>query len=604
MLYISEALVEQANYFKVLHGTMAPTQPILSAKHIRTKNDKTENIDVHTDKELKTDQPSKREVEFSLSDEMDDVKNKEKSDVKDDTRNINKNVSSVVDNQLVTIFEKSDNNSILENALSPPLSPNLTNAQEDTTASPNANSTATIELKIVEQNDKLEIKNDNDEKKCSKNSNDTLNSVEEKQLDKNSSQLDNKTSATNDLTIESKPLEIEEEKITNTSADNLVNDCIVDNAEEMCETMDNSSHLDINKNEPEVKLNYAKVNIENVLDSQICENADYETAVANVSEINNKNNEDDSTIENVTDLEDKVQIKNCGNVLDDKENSAVKKPQQQLQRVKVTEPIQTKSPHQIDENDDDNMSPICSTRPPLNSPRLKSKDILNDLPLTPDSSHSLDSSCEYSTSFEIKTFNAPNIPERSFSSESLNSETSIDSNDSKSSIKLAEAKFSKNGTLERQNSNGPVPQPPATNPTGLQVLMLWDNGITRASSRYISDLLAVTTTLEILNVGKNILSNDFVTSIKQSMKTNASLTSLGLQSVHLSNEGIKTLSEVLDFGGNVTLQRIDLRDNNLQVSGLASLNEVLKSNKSITRIDLDDVPRRPFVSILIFIFSL
>lgn len=37
---------------------------------------------------------------------------------------------------------------------------------------------------------------------------------------------------------------------------------------------------------------------------------------------------------------------------------------------------------------------------------------------------------------------------------------------------------------------------------------------------------------------------------------------------------------------------IDLRDNNLQVSGLTSLNEVLKSNKSITRIDLDDVPRR------------
>lgn len=583
----------------------------ITVKQIQTKNDKTENVDVQNDKKVNTDQLAKPEVETSSSNEIEEVKNEVKADIKDDSENVNNN-SSVEDDQLVTILEKSDDSNFIQNPLSPPLSPKLvTNAQGNisptttttksttavvsTTEIPTTDLGVPIELKIVEQNDELtksgskeEVSPDNNE---ATKSNHSLQSVQQMQLDKHSSQLDNKYKGTKNLPIETKT-DIQEANITNPSTkDNLLRDCIVDNAEEVCENMDNS-HLDINKNEPDVKLKYAKVNIEDVLDSQICENTEYETAVANVSEINNKSNElsDDSTIKNVTDLDEKVQNENCGDVLKNKINIVNKKEQQnqqkqQLQHADVTEPklIQAKNPHQSDENDDDNMSPICSTRPPLNSPRLKTKDMLNELPLTPDSSHSLDSSCEFSNSFEIKTFTAPSIPERSFSSESLNSETSVDSNDSKSSIKLAEAKFSKNGTLERQNSNGPAPPPPTSQPTGLQVLMLWNNQITRASARQISELLSVTTTLEILNVGKNVLGNDFVTNVKQSLKTNVSLISLGLQSAHLSNEGIKTLSEVLDFGGNVTLQRIDLRDNNLQVSGLTSLNEVLKSNKSIRR---------------------
>lgn len=178
----------------------------------------------------------------------------------------------------------------------------------------------------------------------------------------------------------------------------------------------------------------------------------------------------------------------------------------------------------------------------------------------------------------------------------MNSETSVESNDSKSSIKLAEAKFSKNGTLERQCNSDASALPAVTTPNGLQVLMLWNNNITRKSAQSVADVLSATTTLEVLNVGKNILSNDFIANIKASLKANTSLTSLGLQSVHLTNEGVKTLSEILDFGGNITMQRVDLRDNNLQVTGLTSLNEILKSNKSIIRIDLDDTPRRNHVS--------
>lgn len=190
-------------------------------------------------------------------------------------------------------------------------------------------------------------------------------------------------------------------------------------------------------------------------------------------------------------------------------------------------------------------------------------------------------------------------PERSFSLESLNSETSVDSNDSKSSLKLAEIKFSKNGTLERQQqqaANSAISPVPHSQQTGLQVLILWNNRITRSSASPISKLVAATTSLEILNVGRNVLSNEFLSNVKQSLKANTSLASLGLQSAHLTCAGIKTLAEILEFGGNATLQRIDVRDNHLQVAGLTALNDVLKSNKTVTRVDLDDVPRRAYVS--------
>jgi protein phosphatase 1 regulatory subunit 37 len=63
----------------------------------------------------------------------------------------------------------------------------------------------------------------------------------------------------------------------------------------------------------------------------------------------------------------------------------------------------------------------------------------------------------------------------------------------------------------------------------------------------------------------------------------------------LSDNAAKTLAEVLEFGGNSTLQRIDIRDNNIQTTGLSNINEALKSNKTVTRIDIDDTPRRAMV---------
>jgi protein phosphatase 1 regulatory subunit 37 len=195
----------------------------------------------------------------------------------------------------------------------------------------------------------------------------------------------------------------------------------------------------------------------------------------------------------------------------------------------------------------------------------------------------------------------------------------VESNDSKSSIRLIESKFNNrnNGTLERQqqtvntissSSSSPSQQQQQQHqnqqqqqnvitssgdskpPTGLQVLILWNNNLTSACSASAADLLECTEYLQIINFGHNPIGNEFLIDTKSSLKSNESLTSVGLQATNLSCDGLKVLGEILQFGGNSTLQRIDLRNNNVSVAGLTALSEALKSNKSIVRIDLDDLP--------------
>lgn len=521
----------------------------------------------------------------------------------------------------VTKLQKNDNNNIATFQKCESVEPTTTTttATTTTTTSEKDSQPSVCELKIVEKVEQSpnDSKNDNDDDTSSivtSNSGNSLDSPEknadETIEDNNNGTMDvgdggdgggKHTQESNELTHTEQSIDLAAQQSTIQSKEDLT-----DSLSDTPSAIIDDCQLDINENKSDMKLNYAEVvKVESsTLDGQLCENKNFSIGDDNSSDYIDNRKHENSENNSSSDLDDKVQIitdssspaeSNCA-VVDNnvKRNIGCSSPK----------PIQITNAARHDDPDEE-MSPICKVRLPLNSPRLnKSKDILGELPLTPDSSHSLDSSCEYSTPFEtMRVYNASSIvPERSFSSESLNSETSIESNDSKSSIKLTESKFSKNGTLERQNNACAFAAPSITTPNGLQVLMLWNNRVTRDSAQSISKLLSATTTLEILNVGKNVLSNDFVANIKTSLKTNTSLTSLGLQSVHLSNDGIKTLSEILDFGGNVTLQRIDLRDNNLQVNGLTSLNEVLKSNKSITRIDLDDVPRRVSVSIVLFCY--
>lgn len=184
--------------------------------------------------------------------------------------------------------------------------------------------------------------------------------------------------------------------------------------------------------------------------------------------------------------------------------------------------------------------------------------------------------------------------ERSFSSESLCSETSIESNDSKSSIRLIENKFNnRNGTLERQTSHvystSPYIYYDEKQPTGLQVLILWNNNITSKSSSSAFDMFESAEFLEIVNFGQNPIGDEFLIETKTAIKANKSLSSIGLQATGMSNMGLKCIAEIID--GNMSLQRIDLRNNEFSAPSLMALFDALRTNKNLIRIDIDDSPK-------------
>ncbi|XP_065358025.1 serine-rich adhesin for platelets [Calliphora vicina] len=187
---------------------------------------------------------------------------------------------------------------------------------------------------------------------------------------------------------------------------------------------------------------------------------------------------------------------------------------------------------------------------------------------------------------------------RSQSTDSLCSDNSLDGSIGSGDMNFSSSshlndKITKNDTLTRQQRPmDATPEFGTRTPGGLKALAVWNNNLSKEAGLYISDLLAETVSLELLNIGKNCLSNEFITSVKESLTKNTTLTTLGLQSAHLSAKGIETLSSVLTFGGNSTLRRIDIRDNKLEVESLAKIAEVLKSNTTVTQIDIDDEPKR------------
>uniref|UniRef100_A0A1B6GJU9 Protein phosphatase 1 regulatory subunit 37 n=1 Tax=Cuerna arida TaxID=1464854 RepID=A0A1B6GJU9_9HEMI len=125
---------------------------------------------------------------------------------------------------------------------------------------------------------------------------------------------------------------------------------------------------------------------------------------------------------------------------------------------------------------------------------------------------------------------------------------------------------------------------------GLQVLIMWNNHLSRSCGHHLSRIFTASTSLETVNIGQNVLSNEVLHVNKLALQQNRTLLRLGMQSTHLTCEGAVALAEII--ADNRTIQRIDLRDNNLQVGGLMALVLSMRVNQSVTQLDLDDMPRR------------
>lgn len=605
MLYITEALIEQAKQFKSIHesiicnANVMPPKPqtnhkiALSYDESMDVGELNKSISSINDTMLRNvpEAPSKRSVLETLLEthkyiESNNAAVKDsKLDKDGDGAQEHNTVDVAVDNKLQAIFEKSDSNSNVETSIVPFNSLELVELNK--ICESRAAARDDIELKIVEEDelppltyaDILKTSDDSDKDTSAVNVSDglilndpSLNAY----VDNNNSLVDLNPDKSVETCIEQPMSSIQPNE--NPILIDVATETSFDINENNAPSTDRES---INCNEQDLIIFDDKLNDEQQVLSQNLSNTTKSSKTDNDLPIDSP-----CIFPAIDDEDDSVFV----NKIVSSDSSAVESAVIDAQPFDIPLIVSRSPPLNASTE-----TPPATPQTPI-SPNLLSSADTTHLFIS-DSSQSLDSINELGTSFETKGFHISAAPERSFSSESLNSETSIDSNDSKSSIKLTEAKFSKNGTLERQSNNVIIPAA-TTTPCGLQVLVLWNNRVTREAAKSISDLLAVTTTLEILNVGRNVLSNDFLTDIKSSLKSNTSLTSLGLQSAHFTCAGMKTLSEIIEFGGNSTLQRIDLRDNHLQVGGLTVLNDAIKTNKSLTRIDLDDIPRRAYVSVI------
>jgi len=116
-----------------------------------------------------------------------------------------------------------------------------------------------------------------------------------------------------------------------------------------------------------------------------------------------------------------------------------------------------------------------------------------------------------------------------------------------------------------------------------------------------------------------MLTDETLSIVNESLKQNRVLLQLGMQSTELTCDGIITLAEIMETNQVLQvkfslmllmlrcvlyhiflLQRIDLRDNTIQMRGMHALVNVMKKNKTITQIDLDDKPRIRIVSVNIY----
>ncbi|XP_017880088.1 protein phosphatase 1 regulatory subunit 37 [Ceratina calcarata] len=123
---------------------------------------------------------------------------------------------------------------------------------------------------------------------------------------------------------------------------------------------------------------------------------------------------------------------------------------------------------------------------------------------------------------------------------------------------------------------------------GLSILILWNNQLTKKSGPSFARIIGLCKTLETLNIGKNLLTDDTLVAIKDALKKNRVLLQLGMQSTDLTCDGVITLSDIIET--NQVLQRIDLRNNDVRLFGLEALSLAMKKNRSITKIDLDERP--------------
>jgi Ran GTPase-activating protein (RanGAP) involved in mRNA processing and transport len=122
--------------------------------------------------------------------------------------------------------------------------------------------------------------------------------------------------------------------------------------------------------------------------------------------------------------------------------------------------------------------------------------------------------------------------------------------------------------------------------TALTTLELWNNRLGNASAQSLAEALKTNAALTTLHLGTNQIGEEGAQALADALKTNAALTTLHLGTNQIGEAGVQALTEALKT--NTVLTSLDLSDNRLGDAGVQALTEALKTNTVLTSLDLSD----------------
>ncbi|KAG0345399.1 hypothetical protein BG005_001315, partial [Podila minutissima] len=113
-----------------------------------------------------------------------------------------------------------------------------------------------------------------------------------------------------------------------------------------------------------------------------------------------------------------------------------------------------------------------------------------------------------------------------------------------------------------------------------------NNSIGENGTRALAEALKTNSTLTTLGLRNNSIGENGTRALAEALKTNSTLTTLGLRNNSIGENGTRALAEALKT--NSTLTTLGLRNNSIGENGTQALAEALRTNSTLTTLDLEN----------------
>jgi hypothetical protein len=113
------------------------------------------------------------------------------------------------------------------------------------------------------------------------------------------------------------------------------------------------------------------------------------------------------------------------------------------------------------------------------------------------------------------------------------------------------------------------------------------NQLTHQGVGFLAKSLLHNRTIRSLNLSHNQITNEGLFLLRDALLTNRTINELILNNCRLTDQAAIALAELI--AESTTIQYLDLRENNIQASGICGMAIAMKNNKSLLRLDFDPI---------------